>query len=93
MAAWTAAHDDHGAQRPATAQLLLALPPRPGARPPAAWRLRAVSCAPPDDFRLHTRAFCGTGPLTRVGQPTSAGGIDLHHGALSVVPGTAGARP
>ncbi|MER5198126.1 hypothetical protein ACWD3J_32235 [Streptomyces sp. NPDC002755] len=87
MATWTAAHSAHGSERPAVAQLQLALPPRPDENSSAAWRLRTVSCTDPDAFRLHTDAFQGTGPLVQVGRPTAACSLDLHRGALFVAAG------
>ncbi|MFD6345874.1 hypothetical protein ACFWF9_14265 [Streptomyces roseolus] len=84
MASWTAAHTDHGTERPAAAQLQLALPPRPDDTAPGRWRLRTISCAEPEAFRLRTAAFEGAGPLVRVGAPTAARGFDLHRGALYV---------
>ncbi|MFK3732366.1 hypothetical protein ACI2LJ_19100 [Streptomyces sp. NPDC088090] len=82
MAAWTAAHTDHQKERPATAQLQLALPPRTHEDSSGPWRLRTVSCAEPDSFRLSTDAFRGAGPFVQVGKPTAACGFDLHRGAL-----------
>ncbi|MFJ5711665.1 hypothetical protein [Streptomyces sp. NPDC093105] len=84
MASWTAAHTDHRVERPAAAQLQLALPPRPDAVAPGRWRLRTVSCVEPEAFRLRTAAFGGEGPLAPVGTPTAACGLDLHQGALRV---------
>lgn len=83
-AAWTAAYDDYGTERPADARLQLALPPRPGEPPSAPWRLRTVSCTEPDAFRLHTDAFQGPGQLTPSGEPTAACALDLHHGAMVI---------
>ena len=81
-AAWSAAYTDHGRQRPARAELQLALPPRPDAGPAAPWRLRTVGCTGPEAFRLDTAAFRGEGPLVQTGTPTGACRIDLHGGAL-----------
>ncbi|MFC8536076.1 hypothetical protein ACFUJY_19265 [Streptomyces sp. NPDC057249] len=77
MAAWTAAR---AAERPAEAQLQLALPDGPG----APWRLRTVSCATPRDFRLADAAFQGPGALARTGKATGPSSLDLHRGALYV---------
>ncbi|MGW1116928.1 hypothetical protein ACWD5B_07445 [Streptomyces tanashiensis] len=88
MAAWTAAHTDYQTERPAAAQLQLALPPRTDDNPSAPWRLRTVGCADPDAFRLRTDAFQGPGPLVQVGKPTAACSLDLHQGALLVAAGT-----
>lgn len=87
MASWTAAHTDHRTERPAAAQLQLALPPRPDTTTPARWRLRTVGCGEPEAFRLRTAAFEGAGPLVRVGAPTAARSLDLHQGALFVAAG------
>ncbi|WP_189953636.1 hypothetical protein [Streptomyces roseolus] len=87
MASWTAAHTDHGTERPAAARLQLALPPRPDDTAPGRWRLRTVSCADPEAFRLRAAAFEGAGPLVQVGAPTAARGLDLHRGALYVAAG------
>ncbi|KAK1183878.1 hypothetical protein B7755_040680 [Streptomyces sp. NBS 14/10] len=84
MAAWTAAHTNYRTERPATAELQLALPPRPDEPPSSPWRLRTVSCTDPDTFRLHTDAFHGPGQLTQTGKPTAACSLDLHHGAMRV---------
>ncbi|MFD8009488.1 hypothetical protein [Streptomyces sp. NPDC058955] len=84
MASWTAAHTDHRLERPASAQLQLALPPRPGATTPGHWRLRTVGCVEPDAFRLRAAAFKGAGPLLQAGTPTAARSLDLHQGALYV---------
>lgn len=85
MAAWTATHSDYRKERPATAQLLLALPPRPDEDHLVPWRLRAVSCTEPDTFRLRAAAFQGPGQLTQTGKPPVACSLDLHHRALHVV--------
>ncbi|MDW6066020.1 hypothetical protein SAZ11_59930 [Streptomyces sp. FXJ1.4098] len=84
MAAWTAAHTNYRTERPAAAELQLALPPRPDEPPSSPWRLRTVSCAEPDAFRLHIDAFQGPGQLTQTGRPTAACSLDLHHGAMRV---------
>lgn len=84
MASWTAAHTDYRLERPATAQLQLALPPRPGEDSSAPWRLRTVSCTEPDAFHLDTVAFRGPGSLVQVGKPTAACSLDLHQGALLI---------
>ncbi|MES4906081.1 MULTISPECIES: hypothetical protein [unclassified Streptomyces] len=84
MTAWTAAHTDYRTECRATAELQLALPPRPDEPPSAPWRLRTVSCPEPDAFRLHTAAFQGPGQLTQTGKPTDACTLDLHHGALLI---------
>lgn len=84
MAAWTATHTLYNSEHPATAQLQLALPPRPGRNPSAPWRLRTVSCTDPDAFRLHTDAFEGPGSLVQVGKPTTACSLALHRGALLI---------
>jgi hypothetical protein len=81
-AAWSAAYTDRTRERPATAQLQLALPPRPDAGSSAPWRLRTVGCAGPEVFRLDTAAFRGAGPLAQTGRPEGACRIDLHGGAL-----------
>ncbi|MER5870750.1 hypothetical protein [Streptomyces sp. NPDC002044] len=84
MAAWTAAHTDYQTERPAAAQLQLALPPRTDENPSGPWRLRTVSCAEPDAFRFHTDAFKGPGSFVQVGEPTAACSLDLHQGALLI---------
>ncbi|OPC76935.1 hypothetical protein B4N89_40785 [Embleya scabrispora] len=93
MAAWTATHTDYGTERPAAAQLHLALPPRNDDTTSAPWRLRTVGCADPDTFRLRTDAFQGPGRLVRVGKPTTARGLDLHQGALHVTTGAGRSAP
>ncbi|MDX2296641.1 MULTISPECIES: hypothetical protein [Streptomyces] len=85
MASWTAAHTDYQVERPAAAQLQLALPPRPDEHAPGRWRLRTVGCDEPEAFRLRAAAFEGAGPLVQEGTPTAARGLDLHQGALRVV--------
>ncbi|GAA1403569.1 hypothetical protein GCM10009639_48570 [Kitasatospora putterlickiae] len=87
MAAWTAAHTDYQTERPAAAQIQLALPPHTDDDSSAPWRLRTVGCADPDAFRLRTDAFQGPGPLVQVGTPTAACSLDLHQGALLVAAG------
>ncbi|WP_051950552.1 hypothetical protein [Actinacidiphila yeochonensis] len=87
LAAWTAAHTDYQTERPAAAQLQLALPPRTNDNSSAPWRLRTVDCADPDAFRLSTDAFQGPGPLVQVGKPTASCSLDLHQGALHVAAG------
>lgn len=87
MAAWTAAYSDSHKEHPATAQLQLALPPRPDENPSAPWRLRTVSCTEPADFHLHTAAFWGPGSLIQTGKATASSSIDLHRGALFVAAG------
>ncbi|MEW1863265.1 hypothetical protein AB0399_23360 [Streptomyces sp. NPDC088194] len=84
MVAWTAAHTGHLAECPATAQLQLAVPPRPDETPSAPWRLRTVSCTDPDAFHVHTDAFQGPGSLIQLGKPTAACSLDLHQGALLI---------
>ncbi|MFF1415825.1 hypothetical protein ACFVX6_39660 [Streptomyces sp. NPDC058289] len=84
MAAWTAAHTDYQTERPATAQLQLALPPGTDKSSSGPWRLRTVGCTEPNSFRLHADAFQGPGPLVQVGKPTTACSLDLHQGALLV---------
>ncbi|WP_329033376.1 hypothetical protein OIE71_12875 [Streptomyces sp. NBC_01725] len=84
MASWTAGHTDYRTERPATAQLQLALPPRSGEDSSAPWRLRTISCTEPDAFHLDTVAFHGPGPLAQEGKPTAACRLDLHHGALLI---------
>ncbi|MDX2675010.1 hypothetical protein [Streptomyces soliscabiei] len=84
MAAWTAAHTRYRSEHPGTAQLQLALPPRPDENSSAPWRLRTVSCTDPDAFHLRTGAFQGPGALVQVGKPTAACSFDLHRGALLV---------
>ena len=84
MAAWTAEHTRYRSEHPATAQLQLALPPRPGENSSAPWRLRTVSCTEPDAFRLRADAFQGPGSLVQVGKPTAACSLDLHQGALLI---------
>lgn len=84
MAAWTAAHTDYQTERPATAQLQLALPPRTAGNASGSWRLRTVGCTEPDAFRLSTDAFQGPGPLVQVGAPTAACSLGLHQGAVFV---------
>ncbi|MEU3607494.1 hypothetical protein AB0E83_18925 [Streptomyces sp. NPDC035033] len=88
MTSWTAAHADHGTERPAAAQLQLALPPRPGENPAGPWRLRTVGCTEPDAFHLRTDAFQGSGALVQVGTPTAACSLGLHQGALLIATGT-----
>ncbi|MFB9603701.1 hypothetical protein ACFFTQ_12035 [Streptomyces roseofulvus] len=87
MASWTAAHTDDQVERPAAAQLQLALPPRPDAYAPGRWRLRTVGCDEPEAFRLRAVAFEGAGPLVHEGTPTAGRGLDLHQGALYVAAG------
>ncbi|MFI6530652.1 hypothetical protein [Streptomyces uncialis] len=84
MAAWTAAHADRHTERPAAAQLQLALPPRTHEHPSGPWRLRTVGCTGPDPFHLHADAFRGPGPFVQAGKPTAACSLDLHRGALLV---------
>ncbi|MFF9727769.1 hypothetical protein [Streptomyces gardneri] len=88
MAAWTAAHTDYQTERPAAAQLQLALPPRTDKSSSEPWRLRTVGCTEPNSFRLHADAFRGAGPFVQVGKPTSACSLDLHQGALLIASGT-----
>lgn len=87
MAAWTAAHTDYQAERPAAAQLQLALPPRIDENSSGPWRLRTVGCTEPNSFHLHADAFRGPGPFVQVGKPTAACSLDLHQGALLVAAG------
>ncbi|UGQ12464.1 hypothetical protein LO772_02280 [Yinghuangia sp. ASG 101] len=87
MAAWTSAHTDYRSQRPATAQLQLALPPDPDEPSATPWHLRTLDCTTPTAFHLHTRAFQGPGPLTQTGTPTAACTFDLHEGALHIASG------
>ncbi|NYV74965.1 hypothetical protein [Streptomyces sp. UH6] len=87
MVSWTAAHTDYRVERAATAQLQLALPPRPGGSSSAPWRLRTVSCTEPDAFHLDVTAFQGPGSLVQVGKPTAACSLDLHRGALHIAAG------
>ncbi|QES51961.1 hypothetical protein DEJ50_33165 [Streptomyces venezuelae] len=87
MAAWTAAHTDYQTERPAAAQLQLALPPSTDKSSSGPWRLRTVGCTEPNSFRLHAAAFQGPGPLVQVGKPTAACSLDLHQGALLVAAG------
>ncbi|MGW3627949.1 hypothetical protein [Streptomyces sp. NPDC000880] len=84
MAAWTVGHTHYRTERPATAQLQLALPPGPGEDSSAPWRLRTVSCTEPNAFHLDTVAFQGPGSLVQVGKPTTACSLDLHRGALLI---------
>ncbi|MFD4370201.1 hypothetical protein [Streptomyces sp. NPDC058486] len=84
MAAWTAPHLDYRTERPAAAQLQLALPPRAHEDPAGPWRLRTVGCTEPNSFRLHTGAFHGPGPFVQAGKPTASSSLDLHRGALLV---------
>jgi hypothetical protein len=84
MASWTATHVGYRSERPASAQLQLALPPPRGEDSPARWRLRTVSCTKPDAFHLETVAFQGPGPFVEVGKPTAACSLDLHQGALLI---------
>ncbi|WP_128981407.1 hypothetical protein [Streptomyces roseicoloratus] len=87
MAAWTAAHTDYQTERPAAAQLQLALPPRAHEDSSGPWRLRTVGCTEPNSFHLRTGAFRGAGPFVQVGKPTAACSLDLHQGALRVAAG------
>ncbi|MEU2025856.1 hypothetical protein ABZ565_27455 [Streptomyces sp. NPDC016469] len=80
MAAWTAARTGYRTDRPAEAQLHLALPGRPG----APWRLRTLSCTEPRAFRVGDAAFQGPGALARTGKATGPSSLDLHRGALHV---------
>lgn len=84
MAAWTAAHTSYRTDRPASAELQLALPPHAREHPQAPWRLRTLGCTAPDAFHLRTNAFHGPGPLALPGRATAVGRLDLHRGALAV---------
>ncbi|MGW7428182.1 hypothetical protein ACWGIN_01385 [Streptomyces sp. NPDC054861] len=84
MAAWTAAHIDYQTERPAAAQLQLALPPRAHEGSSGPWRLRTVGCTEPKPFHLHADAFQGPGPFVQTGKPTAACSLDLHQGALFI---------
>ncbi|MER7760998.1 hypothetical protein [Streptomyces sp. NPDC097619] len=93
MASWSAAEDVGSARRPASALLQLALPSRPAdGAPVGPWRLHALSCAEPHDFRVRHEAFDGAGPLTQIGKPTSACALDIHRGALHVASATGWSR-
>jgi hypothetical protein len=82
MADWTAGHERFGERRPATALLMLALPPRAGDPSSAPWRLRTAEGTEPDVLDLRTEAFAGPGLLARAGEPAPGSGLDLHNGAL-----------